>query len=211
MHHSHAVQAGLIHIRASDPIMGRLIDWRSLDLKRNVQNAAKGYPTQAAPRARSHKCPMLHQDSIVIHASPDKVWEYLALPELWELFHAKVDGCELVSTEGGRIGSVYTIGFRMGNTIAPTRCEIIDLRPGRMIQVQSVVVDPAKPAPSATITFELDDLGTKTRVRERVEITAPEMNVFPRVFLGFLFWFFNRFAHPAGETTLMKLKAIVEG
>jgi uncharacterized protein YndB with AHSA1/START domain len=154
---------------------------------------------------------MLHQDSIVIHASPDKVWEYLALPELWELFHAKVDGCKLVSTQGGRVGSVYTIGFRLGNRTTPTRCEIIDLRPGQMIQVQSVVVDPAKPGPSATITYELDDLGTETRVRERIEIAAPEMNVFLRAFLGFLFWFFSRFAQPTGETTLMKLKAIVEG
>ena len=146
------------------------------------------------------------KESIVVNASPNKVWKYIGSPNLWVLFHAKVDGCELVSGQGGRIGSVYTVGFRMGAKTTPTRCEIVDMQPGAMIQVISTDVDPGHPGDSATLTYELDDLGLRTRVRERVEFFVPGVNVFFRAII----WLISRFGSPQGETTLMKLKRVVE-
>lgn len=154
---------------------------------------------------------MLIKDSIVINASPDKVWKYVGLPEQWGLFYNQVDGCELVSHDSGRIGSVYTIGFGTGDEKNPTRCTIVDLQPGRMIQVQSVAADPTKPLQSAMITFALEDQGTRTRVRVRIEIAAPGTSVLVRALLSLLVWFFSCFGYQVGEPTLMKLKRIVEG
>jgi uncharacterized protein YndB with AHSA1/START domain len=146
------------------------------------------------------------KDSIVINASPNKVWKYVGSPDRWGLFHAKVDGCELISGQGGRLGSVYTIGFRMGAKTTPTRCEIVDMQPGAMIQVRSTDVDPSQPGASATLTYELDDLGSRTRVRERVEFFVPGVNVVFRVII----WLISRFGRPQGETTLGKLKRMAE-
>lgn len=150
---------------------------------------------------------MLFKDSIVIDASPDKVWKYIGSPDLWSQFNAKVDGCEQTSLQGGRIGSVYTMGFRMGKRTTPTRCEIVDLRPGEMIQVQSTSTDPSQRAASATLTYVLEDLGARTRVRERVEYVIPKLGIVWRAII----WFVSRFGHHVGETTLMKLKKVVEG
>lgn len=150
---------------------------------------------------------MLLKDSIVIDASPDKVWKLVGSPDLWGRFHAKVNGCELVSAQGGRVGSVYTIGFQMGTVTTPTRCEIVDVQPGAMIQVRSTDVDPHQPGISATLTYELDDRGSRTRVRERVEFVVPGVNVFFRAII----WLISRFGSPQGETTLKKLKRVAEG
>lgn len=150
---------------------------------------------------------MLFKDSIVIDAPPDKVWEYLGSPDLWSLFHAKTGKCEQTSSQGGRIGSVYTIEFRLGAKTTPTRCEIVDLQPGEKIQVQSTITDPNDRATAATLTYELEDLGARTRVRERVEYVIPKLGIGWRAII----WFISRFGHRVGESTLMKLKKVVEG
>lgn len=149
---------------------------------------------------------MLFKDSIVIDASPNKVWNYLGSPNLWGLFHAKAGKCEQISSQGGRVGSVYAIEFRLGAKTTPTRCEIVDLQPNEMIQVHSSVTDPSQRAASATLTYELEDRGGRTRVRERVEITLPELSMVWRVII----WFISRFGHGVGESTLINLKKIVE-
>jgi hypothetical protein len=101
---------------------------------------------------------MRFTDSIVIDAPLDKIWQYLASPDVWNLFHAKAGKCEQISPQGGRIGSVYLMDFRMGSKTTSTRCEIIDLRLGKVIQVKSTIADPSQPPASATITYELESL-----------------------------------------------------
>ena len=149
---------------------------------------------------------MLFKDSIVIDASPDKVWKYVGSPDLWSQFNAKVDGCEQTDTQGWRIGAVYTMGFRMEGKTAPTRCQIVDLRPCKIIQVQSIISNPGKPAASARVCYELEDLGARTRVRERVEIGFSNLGIGLRAII----WLISRFGYRAGESTLLKLKRIVE-
>ena len=56
---------------------------------------------------------MLLEESIVIAASPARVWKFVGSPERWSQFDAKVEGCELASSQEGRIGSVYTMIRRM--------------------------------------------------------------------------------------------------
>ncbi len=145
---------------------------------------------------------MLHQDSIVIDAPSDRVWEYVGSPDLWSLFHAKVESSELTSSQSGRIGSVYTIVFCMGSQTMPMRCEIIDIRPGAMIQVLSTGSDSI----AAELTYSLQDVEGGTRIDERVNVIAPKLNIFIRA----IFWLIERFGSPVGETTLMKLKKLVE-
>lgn len=145
---------------------------------------------------------MLHQESIVIDAPIDRVWEYVGSPDLWSLFHVKVESSELTGSQGGRIGSVYAIVFRMGSQTTPTRCEITDIRPGMMIQVLSTGSDSI----AAEITYSLQDVEGRTRVDERVKVIAPKLNIFVRA----LVWLIERFGKPVGETTLMKLKRIIE-
>ena len=82
---------------------------------------------------------MVHSERIVIDAPAPAVWQYVGSPDCWELFHVKVGKCQQVSSQGGRIGSVYTGESRMGAKTVPTRWEIVDLRLGQMIRVESTV------------------------------------------------------------------------
>jgi len=50
----------------------------------------------------------------------------------------------------------------MGEKTTPMRCEIVDLQPDRLIQVQEASVDHGKGV-SAAITIELADLGQSTK------------------------------------------------
>lgn len=102
---------------------------------------------------------MLFTDSIVIDAPPDKVWQYVGSPDLWGLFHEKGGKCERISPQGDRVGSLYSMDFRMGQETASTRCEILDLKPGTMIRLKSTVVNPGQPNRSAMLMYELEDLG----------------------------------------------------
>jgi hypothetical protein len=149
---------------------------------------------------------MHFKDSIVIAAPSDHVWEYIGSPDVWSLFHAKLVSCERTSVQGGRIHSTYAMVFRMGTRTMPTHCEIIDLRPGAMIQVQSTTADSSRPAASAELTYSLLDIGRSTRVDERVKIVVPKMSCLLRAVV----WLTSRFGSPQGETTLMKLKKLVE-
>jgi hypothetical protein len=149
---------------------------------------------------------LFHKDSIVIDATSRAVWEYVGSPDCWNLFHSNVGECQQVSSQGGRIGSVYTGDSRMGARKAPTRWEIVDLKPGRMIRVTSEVSVTGHASHTATITYELEDLGPKTRVSERVAVNDLGINVFWRAVV----WLISRFGRPTGETTLMKLKRILE-
>jgi hypothetical protein len=145
------------------------------------------------------------KESTVIEASIDKVWPYIASPDLWSLFNAKIGKCEQIGPAGGRIGSVYSMDFLMGTKTTSTRCEIIDLQIGKRIQVRSTLSDPGQRA-SGTLTYELEDLGFKTKVSERSDFVIPEINIFGRAII----WLISRFGRPEGETNLMKLKRIVE-
>jgi uncharacterized protein YndB with AHSA1/START domain len=149
---------------------------------------------------------MVVKESIVIDAPPSKVWEYIGSPDLWSLFHAKVGKCEQVSLQGGRMGSIYSIEFRLGEETTATRCEIVDLRPGEMIQIQSQSDDPNNQAASATLTYELEDLGTRTKVREQITFALAEVGVVWRAII----WFVNRFGSCVGDSTLVRLKRVVE-
>jgi len=150
---------------------------------------------------------MLFTESIVIAASPDRVWKLVGTPECWSQFDDKVEGCELVGSQGGRIGSVYAVSRRMGAKTTSSRCKIVDLQPGTMIQVQEeMVLDANKPVHSGVLTYALDDLGTGTKVTLRAEICFAQLNIFIRA----LIWFISRFGYASGETPLMKLKRIVE-
>ena len=149
---------------------------------------------------------MLYKDSVVIDATSDKVWEYVGEPDLWGLFHAKLDSCEKISGQSGRIGSEYAMVFRLGAKRLPTRCKIVDLRPAAMIQVLSTASDSNRPPISAMLNYSLHDLGAKTRVDERIEVLAPKINLLIRAVV----WLISRFGWSAGDTTLMRLKKIVE-
>jgi uncharacterized protein YndB with AHSA1/START domain len=149
---------------------------------------------------------MLINDSIVIDAPIDKVWRYIASPDLWNLFNDKIAKCEQISTAGGRIGSVYSMDFRMGTKTTSTHCEITDLQLCKIIQMRSTLSDPSHITTSGTLTYELEDLSFKTKVREKIDVVIPEINIFMRAII----WLISRFGSPAGETNLMKLKRIIE-
>ena len=54
--------------------------------------------------------------------------------------------------------------------------------------------------------YELKDLGTRTKVYEQIDIDDPQINIFFRAVI----WLISRLGSPAGETSLMKLKRIIE-
>jgi len=150
---------------------------------------------------------MLYTDSIVIDASPDKVWKYVGSPDLWGLFHEKARNCRQIGPQGGRIGSVYSMEFQMGEEASPVHAEIVDLRPGTMVALRSTVAAPDQPERSALLRYELEDLGTGTKVIEEVEILAPEISIVARMVLRLA----SRFGQPAEDRTLARLKRLVEG
>jgi len=86
------------------------------------------------------------------------------------------------------------------------QCEIMDVRPGAMIQTLATTSDPTQPKTSTMLTYTLCDLGSKTEVQEHAEILEPKLNLLVRI----LVWLIHRIGKPQGETTLMRLKRIVE-
>ncbi|MBN2473007.1 MAG: SRPBCC family protein [Pirellulales bacterium] len=152
---------------------------------------------------------MLLKDSVLINASADRVWEYVGSPDLWPLFHAKAGNCEQLSAQGGAIGSLYEMEFSLGSKTSPTKCEIIDLRVGQTIQLKSTLpgLNPKTGQPdAAVITYELQDRGFKTKVYEQIHLDLSSVNPLLRV----LAWLIHRLGKPSGETSLRKLKKIVE-
>jgi hypothetical protein len=56
----------------------------------------------------------------------------------------------------------------------------------------------------------LECLGITTKVIERLEIAVSTINIFWGAIIWFIALFITRFGQPQGETTLKKLKRIVE-
>ena len=148
---------------------------------------------------------MQFNDTIIIEACCDVVWQYVGSPDLWSLFHVKVERAKQLDSSSGRVGSLYEIEFRMGSKTTPTRCEIVDLRIGRMIQVRSVA-NRGQESYQAHLTYELEDMGHQTKVTERIDTVDSHIPLFFRAVI----WLISRFGKPTGETTLMRLKRMVE-
>jgi uncharacterized protein YndB with AHSA1/START domain len=161
---------------------------------------------EAVPRRNNG---MKLKDEVVIDATSDKVWEYVGSPEMWPLFHVKAGECRQIRHQSDVIGSLYDIEFRLGSKTSITRCEIVDRRIGRLISIRSTLPEPdgqSGRSLSAGITYELEDQGWTTRVKEQIEFTS--INIPP--ILRPLIWLISRFGRPTGETTLMRLKRMVE-
>ena len=149
---------------------------------------------------------MRHKESIEIQATPDVVWECIGSPEVWSSFHCKARDTKLVSQQGGMVGSRYEMQLTAGRKSAPSTGEITEIQTGRLISLKSTM----KPKPgqeySAMMTYELEDLGSRTKVHERIDVDIRHVNIFLRAVI----WWINRFGSPREETTLMKLKRIIE-
>ncbi|NLX95550.1 MAG: SRPBCC family protein [Rhodopirellula sp.] len=148
------------------------------------------------------------KDQIVIDATSDRVWRYVGSPDRWPLFHVKAGQCRRVRSPGGIIGAEYDMDFRLGSKFSATRCEILDLRVGRLIRLRSTL--PARreggPSIAACISYELEDLGRATRVRELLDLPIDGIPLLLRP----LVWFLLRFGKPKGESSLVRLKRLVE-
>lgn len=148
-------------------------------------------------------------DEIVIEATSDKVWQYVGSPEMWPLFHAKAGHCKQVSFQADAVGAKYDIEFRLGPKTSATRCEIEDRRIGRLITVKSTFPHSSRQTEqtaSVYMTYELEDLGRTTKVTEDIDISSVSIPLL----LKPLIWFLTKFGKPREETTLMKLKRIIE-
>ena len=146
------------------------------------------------------------KESILINATPEVVWEYVGSPEHWSLFHAKASDTKLVSRQGGVVGSRYEMQMSAGGRLSPSIGEIIDIQTDRLICLGSTVEPKRGEEAVGVITYELEDLGSLTKVYERVQIETGHINFLWRAIL----WFISQFGRPRGETCLMKLKRIVE-
>ena len=148
------------------------------------------------------------RETIQIQATPDVVWAYIGSPEVWSSFHVKARNTKLVSPQGGLVGSRYEMQLSVGGETKHSIGEIIDIQTGRLIRLKSELEPRPGQKASAVMAYELEDLGTKTRVYERVDIDSSRINFFIRAII----WFVSQFGSPkkGGETSLMKLKRIVE-
>lgn len=152
---------------------------------------------------------MIFTEEIVIDAPPDKVWEYVGSLACWSLFHAKAGEYRQVSSQDDGVGAVYEMEFRLGSKAKPTRCEIEEYRIGTLISVRSEMIDvekPGKPTYSAVMTFVLEDRGGETKVTETLDADFSDVPFW----LKPLIWLISRIGKPVGETTLVKLKRVVE-
>ena len=155
------------------------------------------------------ECMMKIRDEVTIDESADKIWEYVGSPETWPLFHVKAGECRHVSGQADAIGALYEMEFRLGSKASMTRCEIVECRTGRLIALRSTLPTTDRKSGrriSARLTYEMEDLGRQTRVREEIDFDS---SLIPLVFRP-LFWLILRFGKPRGETTLMRLKRIIE-
>ena len=152
---------------------------------------------------------MKFREEIIIDAPSDKVWEYVGSLDCWSLFHSKVGECRQVSSQDDGVGAVYEMEFRLGSKPNPTRCEIEEYRIGTLISVRSEMIDMderEKPMHTAVMTFALEDRGMQTKVTETLDA---DFRAVP-FWLKPLIWLITRLGKPVGETTLMKLKRVVE-
>ncbi|HYW81310.1 MAG TPA: SRPBCC family protein [Thermoguttaceae bacterium] len=146
------------------------------------------------------------KESIHINTPPDVVWQYVGSPDVWSLFHAKARDTRLVSGQGGLIGSRYEMQLSLGSKKALSTGQIIDIQIGRLIRLKSTLEPEPGREVSAMLTYELRDLGTWTKVYEQIDIDDPHINPFFRAII----WLITRLGKPRGETSLMKLKRIIE-
>ncbi len=152
---------------------------------------------------------MKFKDVVTIDGAAEKVWEHVGSPELWPLFHVKTRECRHVSGQPNAIGALYDMEFRLGSRVALTRCEVVEYRVGRAIKVTSMLPTTDRKSGrrlSARLTYELEDLGRQTRVREEIDFDSSGIPWFFRP----LVWLISRVGKPTGETTLMRLKRLVE-
>lgn len=149
---------------------------------------------------------MILKDEIVIRTTSDKVWAYVGSPEIWPVFHVKAGECRPAGSRSDVLGALYDMKFRLGSKTSMTRCEIVEYRIGRRITLQSTTAEPKRRAFSALISYELEDQGRETKVTERIEFASAAI---PLIFRP-LVWLVSRFGKPTGETTLMRLKRLVE-
>ena len=144
--------------------------------------------------------------SIQIDAAPDVIWGYLGVPESWDLFHVKARNTKLISPQGGRVGARYEMQMSAGRRTRLSTCEIIEFQTNSLIRLKSTLEDEFGHKGSAVMTYELQDLGLKTEVYERVDIDDRHINIFFRIIIRWI----GMFGRPTGETSLMKLKRIIE-
>ena len=152
---------------------------------------------------------MKFKDVVTVEGAADQVWEYVGSPEMWPLFHVKARECRHVRGQPDAIGALYDMDFRLGSRVSPTRCEIVEYRVGRVIRLTSMLPTTDGKSGrrlSARLTYELEDLGRQTRVREEIDFDSSGI---PFVFRP-LVWLISRLGRPTGETTLMCLKRLVE-
>ena len=79
-----------------------------------------------------------------------------------------------------------------------TRCEIVDIRVGRLISVKSVLPKSQRRGGRelfGRITFEVEDLGRQSRVREELEFTSAGIPILLRP----LVWLISRFGTPPAK------------
>ena len=144
--------------------------------------------------------------SIQIDAAPDVIWGYLGVPESWDLFHVKARNTKLISPQGGRVGARYEMQMSAGRRTRLSTCEIIEFQTNSLIRLKSTLEDEFGHKGSAVMTYELQDLGSGTKVDETIDFDTRHINIFFRMIIKWV----AVMGRPKGESSLMKLKRIVE-
>ena len=148
---------------------------------------------------------MKKKESILIDASIEDVWKYIGTPDSWSQFHAKARDTKLISKPGGRIGARYEMRFSAGHRTSLSTCEIIDIQTNVLISVRSNLDERGQKG-SAVMTYEIEELGSGTKVDETIDFDTRHINIFFRMIIKWV----AVMGRPKGESSLMKLKRIVE-
>lgn len=150
---------------------------------------------------------MKMRETVLIHATPEAIWPYVANPVLMSAWNPKIVSVNRMSEEPVRLGEQYVAIYAMGGKEREARVEVVACEPAGMLTLRHRTAD--APQGHVDVTYILRAKGTGTQVEERIDMGSSGLPWIMRA----LMWFIQRFGTPAGEGKpyLERLKDAAEG
>ena len=145
-------------------------------------------------------------ERIVIEASPDRVWSWLADPALWARWNPKVKQVTRSRTGPLVAGEMFAADFALNGQATTGQVEVRVFEPFQRLALQHHV-DVQGRARSLSVEFALTAKGADTRLVQTTDFSGAGIPWPVRMLIAII----DRFGRPVGRTHLEGLKQLAEG
>lgn len=145
------------------------------------------------------------RDRITIAATIDRVWPYVADPELMASWNPKLVGIDRERVGVALLGERFQFTYRMSGKSLPMQVTVVELQAPVHLLLQHVQ-DPARPDRFVLEEYHLAERDGKTTLRQRIHYAKAGLPLWLRP----LIWLINTFGRPTGKRYLEELRDLVE-